>query len=436
MYEKERAKADVLIEAIPYIRKFAGTTVVVKYGGSAMVDEKLKKSVIKDIALLKYIGLKPVVVHGGGKEITALLDRLGKETQFVDGLRVTDAETAGVAEMVLSGSIGKSLVENLESVGVEACGINGKDGHTLQARKKVDEKGRDLGFVGEIEKVDIHLIETLLEAGYVPVISPVGVDSYSQTYNINADYAASAIAGALNAQKLVFLTDVEGILRDKDDPSTIIRRMSAQEAIDMIADGTINGGMIPKVECCLDALRKGVRTVHVLDGRLPHSMLLEIFTADGSKNYMKNYAQFPIVIKSGKGMYVTDEDGKSYLDFVAGIAVNALGYGDENEKKALLSVMADGVFHTSNLYYNSHAVHAAAMLNELAGSDRVFFCNSGAEANEAALKIARKYGQEHDNLIRAFIPWKDVRCDNGDGAGEIPQRLCSDAPWGCIRPVQ
>ena len=281
MYEKERAKADVLIEAIPYIRKFAGTTVVVKYGGSAMVDEKLKKSVIKDIALLKYIGLKPVVVHGGGKEITALLDRLGKETQFVDGLRVTDAETAGVAEMVLSGSIGKSLVENLESVGVEACGINGKDGHTLQAKKKVDEKGRDLGFVGEIEKVDIHLIETLLEAGYVPVISPVGVDSYSQTYNINADYAASAIAGALNAQKLVFLTDVEGILRDKDDPSTIIRRMSAQEAIDMIADGTINGGMIPKVECCLDALRKGVRTVHVLDGRLPHSMLLEIFTADG-----------------------------------------------------------------------------------------------------------------------------------------------------------
>ena len=281
MYEKERAKADVLIEAIPYIRKFAGTTVVVKYGGSAMVDEKLKKSVIKDIALLKYIGLKPVVVHGGGKEITALFDRLGKETQFVDGLRVTDAETAGVAEMVLSGSIGKSLVENLESVGVEACGINGKDGHTLQAKKKVDEKGRDLGFVGEIEKVDIHLIETLLEAGYVPVISPVGVDSYSQTYNINADYAASAIAGALNAQKLVFLTDVEGILRDKDDPSTIIRRMSAQEAIDMIADGTINGGMIPKVECCLDALRKGVRTVHVLDGRLPHSMLLEIFTADG-----------------------------------------------------------------------------------------------------------------------------------------------------------
>ena len=281
MYETERAKADVLIEAIPYMRKFAGSIVVVKYGGSAMVDERLKKSVIKDIALLKYIGFKPVVIHGGGKEITSLLDRLGKKTEFVDGLRVTDGETAAVAEMVLSGSIGKSLVENLEAVGIEACGINGKDGHTLQARKKVYKNGSDLGFVGEIEKVDTHLIETLIHSGYVPVISPVGVDMFSQTYNINADYAASAIAGALSAQKLVFLTDVEGILRDKDDPSTIIRRMSAVEARSLIADGTIKGGMIPKVECCLDALDKGVKSVHVLDGRLPHSMLLEIFTASG-----------------------------------------------------------------------------------------------------------------------------------------------------------
>ena len=281
MYETERAKADVLVEAIPYIRKFAGSVVVVKYGGSAMVDEKLKRSVIRDIALLKYIGLKPVVVHGGGKEISSLLDRLGKETVFVDGLRVTDSETASVAEMVLSGSIAKSLVESLESYGIESCGINGKDGHTLIAKKKIDEKGRDLGFVGEIEKVDTHLLKTLIGAGYVPVISPVGVDAYSQTYNINADYAASAIAGALDAQKLVFLTDVEGILRDKEDPSSIIRRMNASEAKALIADGTIKGGMIPKVECCLDALDKGVKTVHVLDGRLPHSMLLEIFTVSG-----------------------------------------------------------------------------------------------------------------------------------------------------------
>ncbi len=281
MYEKEQAKAEILIEAIPYIRKFAGETVVIKYGGSAMVDEKLKKSVIKDIAMLKYIGLHPIVVHGGGKEITSLLARLGKESVFVDGLRVTDAETAGVAEMVLSGSIGKSLVENLEAVGIQACGINGKDGHTLLSRKKIDEKGRDLGFVGEIEKVDTRLIRTLTDSGFVPVISPVGVDAFSQTYNVNADYAASAIAGALDAQKLIFLTDVEGILRDKDRPETIIRRMNAKEARELIADGTIKGGMIPKVDCCLDALDNGVKSVHVLDGRLPHSILLEIFTAEG-----------------------------------------------------------------------------------------------------------------------------------------------------------
>ena len=261
MYEKEQAKAEILIEAIPYIRKFAGETVVIKYGGSAMVDERLKKSVIKDVAMLKYLGLNPIIVHGGGKEITSMLSRIGKETVFVDGLRVTDSETAGVAEMVLSGSIGKSLVENLESVGIRACGINGKDGHTLMA--------------------DPVLIDTLIGAGFVPVISPVGVDAFSQTYNVNADYAASAIAGALNAQKLVFLTDVEGILRDKDDPRSIIRRMNSREAVDLIADGTIKGGMIPKVECCLDAIEKGVRSVHVLDGRLPHSILLEIFTAEG-----------------------------------------------------------------------------------------------------------------------------------------------------------
>ena len=281
MYEKEQAKAEVLVGAIPYIRKFRNETGEIKYGGSAMVDSQLKKSVIRDIAMLKYLGINPIVVHGGGKEISALLARMGKESVFVDGLRVTDSETASVAEMVLSGSIGKSLVENLESMGIKACGINGKDGHTMMAKKLVDEKGRDLGFVGEIEKVDVSLIKTLIDADYVPVISPVGVDSYSQTYNINADYAASAIAGALHAEKLVFLTDVEGILKDKNDPSSIISRMNADEAKRLVHEGVIKGGMIPKVECCLDALEKGVQTVHVLDGRLPHSILLEIFTAEG-----------------------------------------------------------------------------------------------------------------------------------------------------------
>ncbi len=279
--ETEILKAEVLIEAIPYIRRFAGSIVVVKYGGSAMVDENLKKSVIQDIAMLKYIGLKPVVVHGGGKEITSLLDRLGKKSEFLDGLRVTDAETAQVAEMVLSGSIAKALVDELESVGIKAAGISGKDGRTMLCSRKLDEKGRDLGFVGQIDKVDTTLLDTLLANNFVPVVSPVGVDGQGNTYNINADYAASAVAGALSAQKLVFLTDVEGILKDKDDPASILRTLSKRQALSYIADGTIKGGMIPKVQCCIDGLEKGVESVHVLDGRVSHAILLEIFTTKG-----------------------------------------------------------------------------------------------------------------------------------------------------------
>lgn len=279
--ETEILKAEVLIEAIPYIRRFAGSTVVVKYGGSAMVDEKLKRSVIQDIAMLKYIGLKPVVVHGGGKEITSLLERLGKQSQFLDGLRVTDEETAKVAEMVLSGSIGKALVDELQQVGISSVGISGKDGRSLLCSKKLDEKGRDLGFVGQIDSVDTTLLETLLANNFVPVVSPVGVDAAGNTYNINADYAASAVAGSLSAQKLIFLTDVEGILKDKDDPSSILRTLSEKEALGYIADGTIKGGMIPKVQCCLDGLDKGVESVHVLDGRVSHAILLEIFTTKG-----------------------------------------------------------------------------------------------------------------------------------------------------------
>ncbi len=279
--QQEINKAKVLLEAIPYIRRFAGSTVVVKYGGSAMVDENLKRSVIQDIAMLKYIGLQPVVVHGGGKEISSLLSEVGKESVFIDGLRVTDSETARYAEMVLSGSISKTLVDALQSVGINSSSISGKDGRTLLCRKKLDAEGRDLGFVGEIERVDTTLLSTLIENNFVPVISPVGVDEDSNTYNINADYAASAIEGALQAQKLIFLTDVEGILKDKDDPSTILRSLSRKQALAYIEDGTIRGGMIPKVECCLDGLEKGVESVHVLDGRLPHAILLEIFTTEG-----------------------------------------------------------------------------------------------------------------------------------------------------------
>lgn len=279
--ENEILKAEVLVEAIPYIRRFAGSVVVVKYGGSAMVDEALCASVIQDIAMLKYIGLKPVVVHGGGNEITSMLTRLGKKTEFIDGLRITDAETAKIAEMVLSGSIGKSLVEKLQSVGIQAAGISGKDGRTLLCSRKKDDKERDLGFVGQIDKVDTTLLKTLIDNGFVPVLSPVGVDEESHTYNVNADYAASAVAGALDAQKLIFLTDVEGILKDKDDASTLFSSLTRREALQYIEDEIIVGGMIPKVQCCLDALEKGVQSVHVLDGRVPHTILLEIFTAKG-----------------------------------------------------------------------------------------------------------------------------------------------------------
>ncbi len=274
-------KAEVLIEAIPYIRKFRGSVVVVKYGGSAMIDAELKQAVITDIAMLKYLGLKPVVVHGGGKDISSMLKKLGKESVFIDGLRVTDNETAKVAEMVLSGSVGKELAKDLEDVGIHACSISGKDGRTLNAKKKLDEKGRDLGFVGEITNVDTTLIHTLLDADFVPVISPIGVDAEGSTYNINADYVASAVAGALEAQKLIFMTDVEGILREKDNKDSLIKRLSKLQAVKLINDGVINGGMIPKTECCIDALHKGVKSVHVLDGRVPHSILLEIFTEEG-----------------------------------------------------------------------------------------------------------------------------------------------------------
>lgn len=274
-------KASVLIEALPYIRKFSGSIVVVKYGGSAMSKESYRKSIIKDVALMKLIGMHPVLIHGGGNEITQTLSKMGKESVFIDGLRVTDEETAKITEMVLSGSIGKQLTREFSAIGIKAASISGKDGMMLKASKKKDSKGRDLGFVGEIEEVDTTLLETLIKNDFIPVVAPIGSDDEGNTYNINADYAATAVAGALKSQKLVFLTDVEGILRDKDDPTTIIRRLTVDEAKKDIKKGIITGGMIPKAQCCIDAIEKGVKSVHILDGRLPHSMLLEIFTKEG-----------------------------------------------------------------------------------------------------------------------------------------------------------
>lgn len=281
-------KAAVLIETLPYIRKFVGKTVVIKYGGNAMINNELKHSVVQDIVMMKYIGLRPVVVHGGGPEITAMLKQLGKESQFVSGLRVTDAETVAVAEMVLVGKINTEIVGLINQYGAKAVGLNGKDAELLVTAKhlaKVHDAGQikevDIGFVGEISKVNPEIINTLIDQGYIPVIAPIGVGSEGESYNINADYVAGEIAAAIKAEKLLLLTDVEGIYRDYHDKNSFISTLAFAEAQTMIADGQIDGGMIPKVEACIRALAGGAAKTHIIDGRQPHSLLLEIFTDAG-----------------------------------------------------------------------------------------------------------------------------------------------------------
>jgi len=273
-------KANVLIEALPYIRAFNGNTVVIKYGGSAMLDPEINTTIVQDMVLLKLVGLKPVIVHGGGPEINGMLKRLDIQSEFINGLRVTTKETMEVVEMVLAGKVNKQIVEMISGQGGLAVGLTGKDGKILRAKKIVKEGG-DLGFVGEIEKVNTSLIHTLIDNGFIPVIAPIGSDDAGNTYNINADYAAVAIAAALKAEKLVFLTDVEGVLKDKEDPSTLISYLNDEEAKEYIASGIIAGGMIPKVECCMEAIEEGVSMVHILDGRQAHALVLEIYTHSG-----------------------------------------------------------------------------------------------------------------------------------------------------------
>lgn len=273
-------KAEVLIEALPYIQRFNRKIIVVKYGGSAMIDEELKKSVIEDVVLLKLVGFKPIIVHGGGKEISRWVSKVGMETQFVNGLRVTDADTMELAEMVLS-KVNKELVAKVQSLGVKAAGISGKDGGLLTVKKKYSD-GQDIGFVGEVTKVDTQIITDLLEKDFLPIVFPVGMDSEFNTYNINADDAASAIATALKAEKLAFLSDVEGVRIDPEDPESVISELYIPEAEELIDSGIVAGGMLPKIQNCIDALNKGVSRVHIMDGRIPHSLLLEIFTNKGT----------------------------------------------------------------------------------------------------------------------------------------------------------
>ena len=287
-------KANVLIEALPYIQRFNRKIIVIKYGGSAMVDEELKRNVIQDVVLLKLVGFKPIIVHGGGKEISRWVGKVGMEPKFVNGLRVTDADTMEVAEMVLN-KVNKELVTMIQSLGVNAVGISGKDGGMLKVEKKYSN-GEDIGFVGEITEVNPKILYDLLEKDFLPVVCPVGMDDEFHTYNINADDAACAIARAMKAEKLAFLSDIEGVCRDVNDPSTLISELHVHEAEKLISDGYVGGGMIPKIKNCIDAIEHGVNRVHILDGRIPHSLLLEIFT------------------NKGIGTAILREDGEKYYD--------------------------------------------------------------------------------------------------------------------------
>lgn len=272
-------KAEVLIEALPYIQRFNRKIIVVKYGGSAMVDEELKRQVIQDVTLLKLVGFKPIIVHGGGKEISKWVEKAGMEPEFVGGLRKTDEATMEIAEMVL-GRVNKSLVQLVEELGVLAVGISGKDGGLLRVDKKY-ANGKDIGFVGEIKKVNPKILYDLLEKDFLPIVCPIGMDDSYQTYNINADDAACAIARAMQAEKLAFLTDIEGVYKDPADASTLISELPITEARELISEGNIEGGMLPKLNNCIDAIENGVSRVHILDGRIAHCLLLEIFTNKG-----------------------------------------------------------------------------------------------------------------------------------------------------------
>ena len=274
-------KARTLMEALPYIQRFRGATVVIKYGGHAMLAPDLKHRVMQDVVLMENVGINPVIVHGGGPEITTLMNRMGIQAEFIDGQRVTTAETLDVAEMVLAGKLNGEIVTRLIGLGGRAVGLSGKDGGLITARKLNDAAGRDMGYVGEVERIDPEIIRVLEKNGFIPVISPIGADRDGQTWNINADTAAAELAMALKADKLILLTDVRGILRDPGDPASLIRRIAADDVEPLIAQGVIGGGMIPKARACRRALEQGVGSTHILDGRMPHALLTELFTDQG-----------------------------------------------------------------------------------------------------------------------------------------------------------
>ena len=284
----DQDKAEILVDALPYIQEFYGTTVVIKYGGNAMINDALKENVMRDVALMKFVGIRPILVHGGGPEITGFLKKVGKESTFVSGLRVTDEETVEIAEMVLDGKLNSEIVGLLNLRGVRAVGLSGKDAGLIKAQKKLATVYKndtahqvDIGYVGEVTEINTGIIADLLDQGYVPVIAPIGMGEHGESYNINADYVAAEIAGALHAEKMLLLTDVEGVYKDFADKSSLISQLCMAEAREYIRSGVIEGGMIPKVEACLRALEAGAHKAHIIDGRLTHSIILEIFTSRG-----------------------------------------------------------------------------------------------------------------------------------------------------------
>lgn len=287
--EHAEKRAGTLIEALPYIQEFYGKTIVIKYGGNAMINEELKQKVMEDVSLLKYVGMRPVIVHGGGPDITQFLKKVGKQSAFVSGLRVTDEETVEIAEMVLDGKVNSDIVNMLNCRGVKAVGLSGKDAGLIKASKKLatvyDEAGKqanvDIGYVGQVAAIDTSILDTLLDNGYIPVIAPIGVGDDGESYNINADYVAAEIAGALKAEKLLLLTDTEGVYKDFEDKDTFISTLTVAEAKDYIKTGIISGGMIPKIEACLKSIESGTNKVHIIDGRQPHSIILELLTSSG-----------------------------------------------------------------------------------------------------------------------------------------------------------
>jgi acetylornithine aminotransferase len=432
---EERIRSPVgltLAEALRYATRWRGRTVVIKLGGSVL--EQASDATLEDVVLLQRAGLKPVLVHGGGIEISRMLDRLGQTPRFIDGLRVTDADTMEVVEMVLTGRVNKRLVAGIEAAGGRAAGLSGKDGSLLVARPH--PSAGSLGHVGEVERVVPDVLKAMVEGGFVPVVSSIGTDRAGTTYNLNADDAAAALAVTLHAEKLVLLTDVDGVLRTEGGENRLVSELDLPTALAMLESGEVVGGMIPKLKACLAAVKGGVESAHIVGTRDPDGLLIELLTDSGigtmvrsragrpvrntvqangdqppgiesaiaasEEHLFGNYAREPVAFSHGCGTHLWGLDGTKYLDFIGGIAVSSLGHAHPSLKRAIRE-QAERYLHVSNLYHIPEQAEAARLLKELSGFDRTFFCNSGTEAIEAAIKLARKWGLRRSSAAPEII---------------------------------